>query len=100
MSLGKVPNWKQEVVPNEMQALSRARRYPLQPKEQQPPPGTAILRNSEEIFTNLYTYNGQPRGREGEGKTATQMHILELEIAWPPRASIRHLKLSEDPYVD
>ena len=45
------------------------------------------------------TYHGQPRGREGEGQTAAQMHNLELKIAQPPRASTRHLKLSKDPYV-
>ena len=27
--------------------------------------GTVTLRNSVEILTNLYTYHGQPRGREG-----------------------------------
>ena len=46
---------------------------------------TAItLINSVEILTNLYTYRGQPRGREGERQTAAQMHKYELEIARPP----------------
>ena len=38
---------------------------------------------SVEILTNLYTYHGQPRGREGEGQTAALMHKYELEIAQP-----------------
>ena len=63
---------------------SRARRYPRQPRERQPPPGTVTLINSVEILTNLYTYHGQPRGREGEGQTAAQMHKYELEIAQLP----------------
>ena len=73
--------WKRVVVPSEMRASSRARRYPRQPRERQP--GTVTLRNSVEILTNLYTYHGQPRGREGEGQTAALMHKYELEIAWP-----------------
>ena len=48
-----------------------------------PTPGTVTLRNSVEILTNLYTYHGQPRGREGEGQTAALMHKYELEIARP-----------------
>ena len=68
----------------EMRAWSRACRYPRQPREQQPPPGTVTLINSVETLTNLYTYHGQPRGREGEGQTAAQMHKYELEIARPP----------------
>ena len=36
---------------------------------------------------------------EEEGQTAAQMHDLELEIAQPSRASTRHLKLGENPYV-
>ena len=70
-------------MPSEMRASSRARGYPRQPREQQPPPGTVTLRNSVEILTNLYTYHGQPRGREGEGQTAALMHKYELEIARP-----------------
>ena len=73
--------WKRVVVPSEMRASSRARRYPRQPRERQPPPGTVTLRNSVEILTNLYTYHGQPRGREGERQTAALMHKYELEIA-------------------
>ena len=57
-----------------MRALSRARRYPWQPREQQPPPGTVTLRNSVEIFTNLYTYHGQPRGRQGGGGGGANCH--------------------------
>ena len=76
---------------SKMRASSRAHRYPWQP-----PPGTITLRNSVEILTNLYTYHSQRRGREGECETAAQMHNLELEIARPPRASMHHLKLSED----
>ena len=67
------------VVPSEMRALSRARRYP-----RQPPPGTVTLRNSVEILSNLYTCHSQPRGREGEEETAAQMHNYELEIARLP----------------
>ena len=48
------------------------------------PPGTVTLINSVEILTNLYTYHGQPRGREGKGQTAAQMLKYELEIAWLP----------------
>ena len=66
---------------SEMRASSRAHRYPRQPRERQPPPGTVTLRNSVEILTNLYTYHSQPRGREGECETAAQMHNLELKIA-------------------
>ena len=33
-------------------------------------------------------------------QTASQMHDLELEIARPPRASTRHMKLDENPYVE
>ena len=65
--------------------ISRARRYPRQPRDRQPPPGTVTLRNAVEILTNLYTYYGHPRGREGEGQTAAQMHNLEVKIARPPR---------------
>ena len=75
--------WKRVVVPSKMRASSRACRYPRQLREQQPPPGTVTLRNSVEILTNLYTYHGQPRGREGEGQTAALMHKYELEIARP-----------------
>ena len=32
------------------------------------------LINSVEILSNLYTYHGQPREREGKGQTAAQMH--------------------------
>ena len=59
-------------------------RYPQQPREQQAPPGTITLRNLVKILTNLYTHQGQPRGREsgrGGGVTATQMHNLKLKIA-------------------
>ena len=65
-------------------SIKRARRYPRQPGERQPPPGTVTLINSVEILTNLYTYHGQPRGREGEGQTALQMHKYELKIARLP----------------
>lgn len=41
--------------------------YTLQPTEQQPPPGTVILRNSLKILANLYNHQGRPRGREGGG---------------------------------
>ena len=74
----------------------RARRYPQQPRDLQPPSGIVTLRNSVEILTKLYTYHGHPRGREGEGQTAAQMHNSEVKIARPPRASILHLKLNED----
>ena len=83
-----------------MKAGCGATRYPQQPRERQPPPGIVTLRNSVEVLTNLYTYHGQPRGREREGQSAAQMHNLELEIARLPRASVRHLKLSEDRYVE
>ena len=66
---------------SKMRASSRVHRYPQQPRERQPPPGTVTLRNSVEIRTNLYTYHSQPRGREGECDTAVQMRNLELEIA-------------------
>ena len=64
----------------EMRAWSRACRYPPQPRERQPPPGSVTLRHSVEILTNLYTYHGQPRGREGKGENAAQMHNLVLEM--------------------
>ena len=48
-------------------SLSRGRRYPRQPREWQPPPGTVTLRNSVEILTNLYTHLDQQRGREKGG---------------------------------
>ena len=57
-------------------------RYPGQARELQP--GAVTLRNSVEILTNLYTYHGQPRAREGERQTAAQMHNYELENARPP----------------
>ena len=75
--------WKLVVVPSKIRASSRAHRYPWQPRERQPPPDTVTLRNSVEILTNLYTYHGQPRGREEEGQTAALMHKYELEIARP-----------------
>jgi len=40
---------------------------PSQPREWQPPAGTITLRNSEEILSNLYTHQSQPRRREGGG---------------------------------
>jgi len=40
--------------------------------------------HSVEILTNLYTYHGQPRGREGEERTATKMYNYELKIARLP----------------
>ena len=63
---------------------SRACRYPGQPRELQPPPGPLTHRNSVEILTNLYTYHGQPRGREGERQSAAQIHNYELQNAQPP----------------
>ena len=47
--------------------------------------------------TNLYTRQGQPRGRKGERQTAAQMHDLELEIVRASTAS--RLRLGENPYV-
>ena len=41
---------------------------------------TVTLRNSVEILTNLYTHQGQPRGRKGERQTAAQMHDLEQRV--------------------
>ena len=77
--------WKRlVVVPSEMRASSRARRYPRQPRERQPPPGTVTLRNSVETLTNLFTYHGQPRGG-GRGRANCRTHALyELEITRPP----------------
>ena len=49
---------------------------------------TTRHRNSAEIVTNLYTYHGQPRGMEGEGQIAEQMHNYELENA-PLRERVR-----------
>ena len=79
---GRCP-WKRVVVPSKMRASSRACRYPQQPRERQPPPGTVTLRNSVEILTSLYTYHDQPRGRESKGQTAAIMHKYELKIAQP-----------------
>ena len=44
------------VVSSKMQASSRVGRYRLQPKEQKPPPGTIIQRNSVEIIAKHYTH--------------------------------------------
>ena len=70
MSLGKVP----------MTARGDAKQN-VSLEQGMQVPGTVTLRNPVEILTNLYTYHSQPRGREGEGQTATQMHNLELKIA-------------------
>ena len=59
-----------------------------QPRKQQPPPGNVTLINSVEILTNLYTYHGQPRGREGEGQTVAQMHKCKLEIRPPEQIRV------------
>ena len=88
------------VVPSKLRASSRARWYPRQPRERQPPPGTVTLRISVAILTNPYTHQDQPRGMEGKWHTTAQMYALELEIARPPRASISHPKLGENPYVE
>ena len=40
--------------------------------------------HSVEILANLYTYHGQPRGREGKGQTAAHMYNYELKIAQLP----------------
>ena len=50
-------------------SLKRGCRYPWQPRERQPPPGSVTLRNSVEILTNLYTHLDQQRwgGGGGEG---------------------------------
>ena len=47
-------------------SIKRARRYPRQPRERQPPPGTVTLINSVEILTNLYTYHKVKYDRPGE----------------------------------
>ena len=41
---------------------------------------TTMHCHTEILITKLRTYHGQPRGREGEGKTVTQMHNLVLEM--------------------
>ena len=54
---------------------------------------------SGDTYKLLYSPRpAKKEGREG-GQTATQMHDLELKIAQPPRASTRHLRLSENPYI-
>ena len=42
-------------------------------------------RHTEKLsgVTKLYTYHGQPRGREEEGQTAALMHKYKLGIARP-----------------
>ena len=55
-------------------ASSRACRYPLQRREQQPLPGTVTLTKSVGILTKA-----TKEGGKGEGQTATQKHDLELK---------------------
>ena len=66
MNLGKVPmtaggGAKRNVSIEQGMLLSKAT------QRRQQPPGTITPRNSVEILTNPYTYQGQLRGREGEG---------------------------------
>ena len=66
-------------MPSQMQASSRAHRYPWQPRELQPPTGNITMRNSGEILTDLYIHQDQPRGRGG-ALTATQMPIWSSKL--------------------
>ena len=56
--------------------------------------------HTETLNGDIYLPVYLPWSAKREGKTATQMHNLELKIARPPRASTRHLNLSEDPCVE
>ena len=57
------------MVPSEIRASSWVHSYLWQPREWQPPPGTVTLRNSVEIFTNLYTHQSQLRLQAQNNKT-------------------------------
>ena len=74
MSLGKVP---MKVVGGAKRNASIEQGTQVSTATQRA--ATTTRHRHTEIPTNLYTYHSQPRGREGEGQTAAQMHNLELK---------------------
>ena len=72
MSLGKVP---MKVGGGAKQHVSLKQGVPASMATQRAAT-TITLRHTEKLsgVTNLYTHQGQPGGREGEGQTVAQMH--------------------------
>ena len=58
--------WKRVVVPSGMRPSSWARRYPRQPRERQPPPGTVTEKLSGDTYQPVNL--PWPAKREGRGK--------------------------------